>query len=217
MRPLLRRVARLLGPADSDANQDTWQVLRDHVSLHPSVMVGPGSSVAINNLPTEPRVCLTIDEDSHVFSRFVLLRPQASIRVGKRCQLGSSQLVSAASIAVGDDVIMAWGCTVLDSDNHSVYWDERQFDVMRCRKDYVETGGADIARSHDWSVVEMAPVTIGDKAWIGFGVTILKGVNIGEGAVIGAGSVVTSDVQPWHIAAGNPCRHIRPIGRSRDE
>ena len=40
--------------------------------------------------------------------------------------------------------------------------------------------------------------------WIGFDVTILKGVTIGEGAVIGAKSVVTKDVEPWTVVAGNP-------------
>jgi acetyltransferase-like isoleucine patch superfamily enzyme len=61
----------------------------------------------------------------------------------------------------------------------------------------------------------MAPVRIGDKAFIGCNVLILKGVTIGEGAVIGAGSVVTRDIAPWHVAAGNPCRELRPVAPAR--
>ena len=56
------------------------------------------------------------------------------------------------------------------------------------------------------------PVTVDDDVWIGGGAIILPGVHIGRGAVIGAGSVVTRDVPECVLAAGNPCRVIRPIG-----
>ena len=48
-------------------------------------------------------------------------------------------------------------------------------------------------------------------SWIGGNAVILPGVNIGSNSVIGAGSVVTHDIPPWSIAAGNPCRAIRTI------
>ena len=54
-------------------------------------------------------------------------------------------------------------------------------------------------------------VTIGDNVWIGGNVCIMPGVTIGSNVVIGAGSVVTKDIQDNVIAAGNPCRVIRPI------
>ena len=56
-----------------------------------------------------------------------------------------------------------------------------------------------------------APVKIEDAVWIGVNCTILKGVTIGEGSVVGAGSVVTKNVPPWTIVAGNPARIIREI------
>ncbi len=52
-------------------------------------------------------------------------------------------------------------------------------------------------------------VTIGSDVWIGQNATILSGVAIGHGAVIGAASVVTSDVDPYAIVAGNPAELIR--------
>ena len=55
------------------------------------------------------------------------------------------------------------------------------------------------------------PVTIGDNVWLGGNVCIMPGVTIGDNAVIGAGSVVTKDIPSNVIAAGNPCRVIRPI------
>lgn len=57
------------------------------------------------------------------------------------------------------------------------------------------------------------PVIIHNNVWIGGNVTILPGVKINEGAIIGAGSVVTEDIAPYVIAAGNPCRIIRAISQ----
>lgn len=57
-----------------------------------------------------------------------------------------------------------------------------------------------------------APVTIGDNCWIGANAVLCPGVTIGANTVIGAGSVVTRDIPANVVAAGNPCRVIRPIG-----
>ena len=205
----LRRVRRILSA------QNSWHALRDYVSVHPAAIVDETAAVALLARPASPQAMVVIGEGSHVFSTFSLLRAEATIRVGARCQLGRSHFVSAAGIDVGDDVIMSWGVTVLDSDNHSPFWEERRGDVERGRRGYLESGGSNIALHHDWSRAPMAPVRIGAKAFIGCNVTILKGVSIGEGAVIGAGSVVTRDVRPWHVAAGNPCRELRPIAPAR--
>jgi maltose O-acetyltransferase len=58
------------------------------------------------------------------------------------------------------------------------------------------------------------PIEIGSDCWIGGGAIILPGVTIGSRTVIGAGSVVTRDVPSDVIAAGNPCRIIRPINEN---
>ncbi len=60
-------------------------------------------------------------------------------------------------------------------------------------------------------IMQSLPVTIHDNVWIGGHATLLPGVTIGQGAVIGAGSVVTHDIPPQVVAAGNPCRVLRPI------
>jgi len=54
-------------------------------------------------------------------------------------------------------------------------------------------------------------VNIGDNVWIGGSVTILPGVTVGDNAVIGAGSVVTKDVPPYTVVAGNPAKVIKNI------
>ena len=61
-----------------------------------------------------------------------------------------------------------------------------------------------------------APIEIGDMAWIGACAIVLPGRRIGVGAVVGAGAVVTKDVEPWTVVAGNPARiigrrEIRPM------
>ncbi len=55
------------------------------------------------------------------------------------------------------------------------------------------------------------PITIGSDCWFAANVTVCGGVTIGDGCVIGAGSVVTRDIPSGVLAAGNPCRVIRPI------
>lgn len=54
-------------------------------------------------------------------------------------------------------------------------------------------------------------VDIGSDVWLGGSVVILGGVTIGAGTVVAAGSVVTRDLPPNVVAAGNPCRVVRPI------
>ena len=55
------------------------------------------------------------------------------------------------------------------------------------------------------------PITIGNNVWIGGSAVICPGVTIGDNSIIGAGSVVTKDIPANVIAAGNPCKVIRPI------
>ena len=59
--------------------------------------------------------------------------------------------------------------------------------------------------------VFIGPIVIEDKAWIGINSTILPGVRIGYGAIVGAGSVVTKDVPPMTVVAGNPAKFIKKI------
>ncbi|MEO1772153.1 MULTISPECIES: sugar O-acetyltransferase [Enterococcus] len=70
-----------------------------------------------------------------------------------------------------------------------------------------------IERAED-HIVYSKPIKIGDRVWLGAGVHVLQGVTVGENTIIGAGSVVTKDIPANVIAAGNPCKVIRPIRES---
>ncbi len=72
----------------------------------------------------------------------------------------------------------------------------------------VEGGG--LQTEDDWKVVA---TIVKRGASIGSSATILCGVTIGEGAIVGAGSVVTKDVEPFTIVAGNPARFLRRIAK----
>lgn len=52
-------------------------------------------------------------------------------------------------------------------------------------------------------------IRIGNDVWVGHGVIVLAGVEVGDGAILAAGSVVTKNIEPYTIVAGNPAKPIR--------
>lgn len=188
----------------------SWEKFQKYIKMDSSVVIGSGVTVSISNPPSENRCLLEIEKESYIYGPIIILRPEAKISIGQRCQLGCT-LVSAIGIEIGDDVLVAGGTVIWDNDSHSVVWEERMHDVPQFRMD-MKQDPDDCNRNKDWTHVKMRLVTIHDKVWIGMNVTILKGVTIGEGAVVGAMSVVTHDVPPYTIVAGNPARIIHTIG-----
>jgi len=117
-----------------------------------------------------------------------------------RCEFGSNihignnfyanfdcVMLDGGGIFIGDDVLLAPRVGIYTS-NHAIDPAER-------------AAGGCYAK----------PVRIGNRVWIGAGVHVNQGVTIGDGSVIGSGSVVTSDIPPNVVAAGVPCRVLRPI------
>ena len=121
-----------------------------------------------------------------VFGARVFENPE--LRIGNRTFIGSKcSFALAQLIEIGDDVLIAAGCSISDFSGHPLDPDKRAAKVQV-------------------SPEEVRPVRIGNKAWIARGATILPGVTIGEGAVVGAMAVVTKDVPAGHICVGNPGR-----------
>ncbi|QIA25870.1 acyltransferase [Mesorhizobium sp. AA22] len=164
------------------------------------VNVGAGTKMAIQSVRTARRGHHSIGEDGIINCRFSFDRSAAQITIGRRCFIGKSHLVAAEHIRIGDDVVISWGTTIVDHNSHSLDWKQRANDVADWHQG-----------KKNWSGVGIAPVTIEENVWIGFGVTILKGVTIGKGAVVGAASVVTKDVEPFTVVAGVPAKKVRDL------
>ncbi|SHG93260.1 acyltransferase [Flavobacterium defluvii] len=151
----------------------------------------------------ENRKYITIGEKGIINANFIFESEKGEVIIGNNVHLGGVTFISRNRIEVHDDVTMAWGITIYDHNSHSIYWEERKNDNHQCYDDYVNCNGNNVTNKN-WSIVADAPIIIESKVWIGFDVTILKGVKIGEGAVVGAKSVVTKNVEPWTVVAGNP-------------
>ncbi|KAJ3155299.1 Maltose acetyltransferase [Geranomyces michiganensis] len=76
---------------------------------------------------------------------------------------------------------------------------------------FAATHPLDPAIRRDWGPEMGKPITIGDDVWVGGNVTILAGVTVGNGSTVGAGSVVTKNVEPYTVVAGNPAKVIRQL------
>lgn len=164
------------------------------------VMIASKCRVAWHKIRFAQGTRLAVGHGSIVEAAIRFDRPGGAVRIGDRTFIGASALICAEAIDIGDDVLVSWGCTIVDHDSHSLVWQKRRRDV----DDW-------FVGKKNWESVERSAVRIGDKAWIGFNVIVLKGVNIGEGAIVGAGSVVTRDVPPYTVVAGNPARPIREL------
>ena len=123
----------------------------------------------------------------------VVVFPPFYSEFGKNLTLGKDVFINAGcrfqdtgGITNGDGSLIGHGST-LTTLNHGIDPDRR----------------ADMISSS---------VTIGRKAWLGAGVTIVPGVTIGDGAIVGAGSVVTKDVPANAIVGGVPAKLIRATG-----
>jgi acetyltransferase-like isoleucine patch superfamily enzyme len=143
---------------------------------------------------------INIGKQSIVNCRIAFDSPEGRVNIGERCFIGASLFVCHTAITIENDAIISWGVTIVDHNSHSLYWDERSSDVLDWHQ-----------HKKSWDNVKIRPVHIEEKVWIGFGVTILKGVRIGAHSVVAAGSIVTKDVPPYSLVAGNPARIVRSL------
>ncbi|KAJ3103786.1 hypothetical protein HDU96_009148 [Phlyctochytrium bullatum] len=114
----------------------------------------------------------------------------SNIHLGKRVYINSNVVIlDSNKVTIGDDVLIAPAVQIYTA-YHPLEPELR-----------TDPRGPEYAKA----------VTIGNGVWIGGAAIILPGVTIGDGAVVGAGSVVTKDVDPRTVVAGNPARVVRRI------
>jgi acetyltransferase-like isoleucine patch superfamily enzyme len=203
-------IIRRLFISKNNEDLSSWNTYKANIIIGKSVILANASSLSLSGNPKEYGYCVQIGANSQVFGHLVLQKPGATIKIGERSQIGSSHLIASTGIEIGDDVLVAWGVTIMDNDSHSLDWKLRGSDVTQFGIDYCNNSN-NPTENKNWDVVKMKKVVISSRVWIGFGVSILKGVLIGEGAIIGAGSVVTNDIPAYSLAAGNPARVIRKL------
>ncbi len=112
-------------------------------------------------------------------------------------------VVRSHEVKIGNRVIIMPGCLMMSAGGITIDDDAQ-----------IAANVQLISNNHDLEnrmIITCKPVHICRRAWIGAGSTILPGVTVGENSVVGAGSVVTKDVPPDTIVAGNPARVIRKI------
>ena len=189
MRALISAVLNLIGKIR----------LRNVVAL----TIGRNSKVRLDRVTPVKNCQVVVGRNCIINTRISFDRENAKFICGDRCYIGLSSLVLAESIKFGDDVVISWGVTIVDHNSHATSWADRAGDIL----DWAHG-------KKDWSNVTVAPVTIEDKAWIGFNAIILKGVTIGEGAIVAAGAVVTKDVPRYSIVGGNPAKVIRTLSKA---
>lgn len=179
-----------------------------------SVRIGSRSITSNINVQIRSNIIektlLQIGDDSVVNGSFIFENSSGRIIIGDRSFIGGGKFISIKHIEIGNDVLISWGCTVMDNDAHSLQWDERRNDVLDWKRGLEENN---IGVYKNWEHVESRPIVIKDKSWIGFECAILKGVTIGTGAVVGSRSVVTKDVPDYAVVAGNPAKIVKYVNQ----
>jgi acetyltransferase-like isoleucine patch superfamily enzyme len=135
--------------------------------------------------------------------------PRGRVSVGDYALVHGARIICDAEVQIGNYALISWNVVLMDTyrvprDAVARRWELERV-AARPRRDFA----AD---------VPALPIRVGPNVWIGFDSCVLPGVHIGEGSVIGARSVVTEDVPPYTLVAGNPARFVRrldPAGGDR--
>ena len=121
-------------------------------------------------------------------------RPPMYLDYGHRLHVGDRTFINADFLALGGGEIRI-GADVLIGPSARIYTPTHALDP--------------VLRPQGWERVD--PVTIEDGVWLGGNVVVCPGVTIGARSVVGAGSVVTKDVPPDVVVAGNPARVVKAL------
>jgi len=111
----------------------------------------------------------------------------------------NSRIGSVSSITIGDYTSIADYVVILDNNNHPVHPEDR----------LIKSGSSRGSDYRKWRHSESRAIVIGRNVWIGSFARVCKGVNIGDNSIVAANAVVTKDVPPNSIVAGNPAKVVK--------
>ena len=134
-------------------------------------------------------------------SRFYVLG-EGKITIGNNTTVRyDSKISSVCGITIGNSVIISNNVRIYDHNSHPT-------DPVMREKMCASGFHGDL-----WSptIADKKPVVIEDNVWIGEHSTIMKGVRIGKGSIVASNAVVTKDVPPYTIVAGNPAKIVKKI------
>ena len=131
---------------------------------------------------------------------FLLKAFGAKIGRGVRIQ-GGAKVWQPWRLAIGDNSWIDGGVSLYCVDDIRI-----GSNAVISEGSFICTASHDIG-SETFNLVTRS-IEIADSAWVCSRATVLPGVKIGEGAVVAAGSVVTKDVSPWTVVAGNPAKEV---------
>ncbi|GIJ88527.1 hypothetical protein Asppvi_007451 [Aspergillus pseudoviridinutans] len=141
-------------------------------------------------------------EDDALLSREPWIEAPIRIDYGFNVRLGEGVFINFNCVII-DTCLVTIGARTMLGPNVSLYSGTHPLDPALRNG----TEGPELGKE----------IHIGEDCWLAGDVIVLPGVTIGKGATIGAGSVVTKDVPPFHLAAGNPATIIRKIETSMTE
>ncbi|UQD96773.1 acyltransferase [Bradyrhizobium japonicum] len=160
-----------------------------------------GSRARIRNIRGDSDK-ITVGQHSRILGELLTFAHGGEISLGEWCYVGEgSRIWSAASIIIGNRVLISHSANVFDNLTHPLGAAARH---QQIRQIFSHGHPRDIS-------LDESPVRICDDAWIGAGAMVLRGVTVGEGGVVAAGAVVTKDVPAFSVVAGNPAVLIREL------
>jgi acetyltransferase-like isoleucine patch superfamily enzyme len=128
--------------------------------------------------------------------------PTGRVRLGQHALVHGAHIICDDLVEIGDHAMLSWNVVLMDSYRVPHDPRERRALLRRLPATSPRVLPPD-ARAR--------PVIVGPNVWIGFDACVLPGVTIGRGSIIGAKSVVTEDVPPYTVVAGNPAQPIRTL------
>jgi acetyltransferase-like isoleucine patch superfamily enzyme len=149
-----------------------------------------------------PSSRILIGASSIVEGELLVFPHGGQIQLGEWCFVGARTCVwSGANVTIGNRVLIAHGVNIFDNLTHPIDAGARHRQFRA-----ISTTG------HPATIdLDDQPIHIEDDAWIGAGATVLRGVRIGRAAIVAASAVVTHDVPPLSVVAGNPARVIKQL------